>query len=279
MKISNIKFYVLAGFLALTACEGEEDPFNTDGSGFESQLAQLYVDAEALATNIYNRVDVALRDSVLNATDSAMIDGAKVTRSGSTVTIDFGNGVTGSDGKVRKGNISITETGSYMVANGSATAVLNNFSVDDEPVAGSVTAANQGNDSILITVNNLNYNNEFTFQSTKTVVWESGFNTPNDDSDDRYNLNGNGSGTETVASNMVVANISNNLVFDRICEHGVTEGKIDLTLSGDSVKYDNVGVDFIAGDGANSDGCDNLMRITVNQNGTEITVTRQFSGF
>jgi len=279
MKISNIKFYVIAGFLALTACEGDEDPFNPDGGGFEAKLGQLYVDAEARASNIYNRIDEARRDSVLEASDSTVIDGATVTRTGSDIKINFGNGVTGSDGKVRKGSIDVSESGDYLVPGGSLTATLNNYSVDDEPITGSLMAQNDGNDSISVTVTNLNYKNEFNFQSSKTIYWESGFSTINDVSDDRYQVGGSGTGTETAGNNQVVATFVDPMILDKTCEHSILEGVIDLTLSGDSVNYDGVGVNFIAGDGVNSDGCDNLFRIAVDQNGTNVTFTRQFSGF
>src|SRR5690606_9485642 len=82
-------------------------------------------------------------------TDSAVVDGATVIRSGSNISIDFGTGVIGQDGNTRKGLIQITEAGNYMT-NASLDIALQSYSVNDKAITGSLELDKVGTDFGLV---------------------------------------------------------------------------------------------------------------------------------
>ncbi len=272
----RIKFLPLALIFAastLVSCD-EDNPLGTS-SELETQLGEFYLEAESLGNSIYNNIDLARRDSIFNADDSAVVNGAVVKRTGTAFTIDFGNGVAGSDGKTRKGMITVAETGSYLTAGGQLSAALSNFKVDDVSIQGAFAIINNGNGSIDVAITGFKIGNEFSLNSNKNVIWKSGFATPTNAGDDRYDLSGSAIGTELAGNNMVTTTINETLVFDRLCQYGVTKGKVSLALTGDSISETTTGsIDFI-----DTDGCNNVARISIVKGTTSASVTRTFDGF
>lgn len=286
MKKNFFKMCIIAGILAMGACD-DEDPLGGGGANgdLEGRLAQYYLDGEALAFNLYNIIDRSRKDPSFIANDSTTIEGAKVKRTSPTaIEVDFTTiGVQGSDGKVRKGKILLTETGDYTTTGGSLGASFQNFSVDDKPVTGSLTATNQGNAQFQLSAVGMGINNEFTFGALKTITWTAGASTPNDETDDSYSISGSASGAEILADPNANASTFNGsisvtdpLVYADSCAFGIISGIMDLTLAGDSVTYDAVKVDFVA-----SDGCNNSASVTLKNTAAsqQLTTLKTFPAF
>lgn len=66
-----------------------------------------------------------------------------------TITIDFGDGCSGLNGRLRKGSLTITLTDSLRKAGAEYTVEFNDFSVDDYVVAGTQTVTNTGSEEVI----------------------------------------------------------------------------------------------------------------------------------
>lgn len=276
MKTRSIKLLAFVAALGFVACD-EDDPLGTGtATDIEARLGEYYLEAESEASNAYNIVDNALRDSTFIASDSSQVDGATVKRTGSNITIDFGNGVIGSDGITREGSIGVVETGDYTTTGGAVTATFNGYKKGGKTITGSLGATNNGTDSVTVTVTNFNVDNKFSFNTNKVLNWQSGFTTLTDLSDDHYLISGSSNGTETGTNNSFMSTVTTALDFDRACQYGIKSGVVDMTLSGDSVHFDKASVDFLS-----NDGCNNAATISLTNTATTttITLTRQFDGF
>ncbi len=272
MKTSIFKGTVLFLALGLVSCEGEE-LLGGEGS-VEQQLSEYLLEAEGIANNLYNKIDLARRDSSFINTDSTTIDGAVVTGNQDTITIDFTTaGTYGSDGKLRKGMVKAVETGSYLMVGGKISASLLNFSVDDVPVTGDIELQNQGNDSLTLKVTGLSVDNAYRLNSDKGIKWVAGFSTFQDVNDDIYRVGGDSDLEELGTNNGIGVVFTESLLYDRTCQFGVVSGILDLTLSGDSVRYNSGSIDFIAND------CNNAVNLTITTGDATLNFVKTFSGF
>lgn len=273
MNTRIFKFCALALVFGLVSCE--EDLLIGDEGSTEQLLGEYLFEAEGIASNVYNTIDLARRDSTFIATGATVVDGANVVSSGDTITVNYTTaGTYGADGKLRKGKLRAIESGNYLMVGGFMSVDLMSFSIDDVPVVGAIIARNEGNDSVSVNVQNFSVNSAFTFNSGKGIKWLSGFNTINDESDDRYKLGGTSTLSETAANNSVTVDFSDPLVYDRTCQFGAESGILDLSLSGDSVSYDSGSIDFIA-----SDGCNNAAILTIVKGDQTLNFTKTFDSF
>lgn len=269
-------FYSLAAAMAfgLSSCD-EEDPFGGSSAETEGRLAEFFVKTEGLANRLYKTVDQVMRDSLFLADDSTAINGGMARRNGANVTIDYGTGSAGSDGVIREGEITLVMTGNDFLQTGTQVAgSFNNYKEDDESVTGSFNIVNQGNNSFSTAVTNLSFGAEFSLSATKTVTWQSGFNTSNID-DDIYELTGSSNGAETATSNAMTATINEKFIYDATCSYGITQGLMDIGLTGDSLTFSSGSIDFIS-----SDGCNNVYTVSLtNTDNASVTITKVFDGF
>lgn len=264
---------VLVGF-TFTACEEDEGLFGNNS--VETQLGEQQLLAESLTSTVFNVVDRLLRDTSFTSGDTVTINNASAVRQGDTVRVLYGNGVVGADGTVTKGTLRVELTGNYLTAGSLAIVTLQNYQRDGDKVTGSLAIDNKSLGTIEIRVANFSVNNEFTFSATKNIIWTEGFSTFNDFSDDKYTLLGTANLAETNSNNAIASSINDTLQYDRSCQYGITQGIIDLTISGDSTKFDTGSIDFIK-----SDGCNNAVTITLTDTATsqQIVTPTQFSGF
>lgn len=275
------KYLILAlGFSATVACEGE-DILNGNGEdNLELKLSEFLVEAESNANELYTITDEVLRDSTFRADDSTTINGVVVVKDAATnlITIDFGTGVVGSDGKVRKGIISINQSGQdFLVTGTKASATFVGFKVDDKPVSGTFSVQNMGNFSFDADFDTISFDPKFKYSANKTVQWLEGFSTPDSIGDDKYQLTGTSNGvlTDSISAS-VNATITTAFVFEKACEYGILEGAMDMTFTGDSLSIQSGDIDFVAGDGINNDGCNNIYKLNFSD-GSSATLT--FEGF
>lgn len=260
--------FALATGLVLSSCEGD------DLSGGllerEVEIANRYLQVEASISNTYQMIDKVLRDSVFRATDSSIVDFAIVTRNGSNILIDFGNGVISPDGYVRQGSISILENGDYRTYGGFASANFTNYTLNQFNVQGSMQVTNYLPDSMLLGLNDFLTMDSIEMDGIKSIKWGAGFNT-SDVSDDRYSISGTASGTLDDGSLFSV--VTDPLQFDNTCEHRITTGMLDFELQLDTVNATGT-LDFI-----DSDGCQNLAKVSVERGDQSFQTARQFFGF
>ncbi len=275
--MKNSKFFaapLLVAIMALTvACE--ETSLEDLLSEGDAKVSESYVKTEAALLNLYSTIDGSLRDSTFMANDSAIVDGAKVLRMGSNISIDFGTGVIGADGSTRKGVIEITESGKYTTPAASLDIALQSYMVNDEEITGTIELDKNGSDFALI-VTNFSADQEIEISADKTISWKKGFTTLNNSADDVFDISGTALGVDMTDNRELSTSITEVMNYDRSCDFKVVSGIIELTLQpGDSIaEMTEAQIDFLA-----NDGCENLAKIKLKQGETELEVTKQFSGF
>ncbi len=73
-----------------------------------------------------------------------------INTSASTVTIDFGSGCTGPDGRIRKGKIIFTYTGTRLTVNATSTTTLQDFYIDGIKIEGTMNVKNVSPDALAV---------------------------------------------------------------------------------------------------------------------------------
>lgn len=259
-----------SGLILLTSCEG--DDILGGAAEAQKQLSESYLETEAAVSNIYNLAERVLRETDLQNGDSATVDGALVYQANDLVTIDFGTGIIGSDGLTRTGKLILSETGDYFTTGGQVALSFEQYTVNEKPVTGQLTVGNAGNNSLQLTATGFGVNGAFSLDAAKSITWKQGFDTKNDFDDDRFELSGTATGMDSTG-NTVNTTIITPLSFDRQCEFGLVSGIIDLSFAVDTSSSTG-SLDFIS-----EDACDNLVKISIQQEGNTFNFTNQFSGF
>lgn len=303
MKKMNYKFFGMALLaLAFTACE--EGELGASGET-EAKLGQLYVDAESAASQLFKNADEALRK--LDAGDPLpyTIDGATFNEDAGNpgnYILDYGTTGTNTRNKVIKGMIKFNASGTnYLTAGTTVGLTYDNYSEDDLAVTGGLNLTNSsanGGTSFTMDIQNLTIiddseteNKELVLNGSKSLDWTAGSATTGDVSDDVYTISDlpGGGGTtagynpdpttNTYQHSLNVA-FTAPLVIDNSCSYRLTQGIIDLTLTSTDdpspLTFTNATIDFLT-----SDGCDKFFSIKLvnTDNNSEISTTRQFTGF
>jgi hypothetical protein len=206
MKIKNlITFGACAiAFAAFTivACKKTADntaTATTEQSGMTADHAQL----ENANNDVIATADAAAAPG--GAANLRVTSCATVTRSfngtDSVLTIDFGTGCTGIDGRSRSGQIIVTYSGQYKDSGSTHTISYNNFYLDGYRIGGTKTVTNMGtavggsiagavwyqvtvNDSLYVTADSV-----ATMVGNRTRTWKNGYATPTR-TDDSYEIGG-----------------------------------------------------------------------------------------
>ncbi len=118
-----------------------------------------------------------------------------------TITIDFGAGCTGLDGRTRKGKIVTVYTGPMIVPGSQATTTFVNYYLDSLHIEGSHTIKNNSTSSVRVftrTVTNGKISkpsgNYIMWNATHTNTQTAGLGTPLFPLDDEFDITGNASG-------------------------------------------------------------------------------------
>lgn len=270
--IAYLSIFIGAGIMV--ACE-EQDLFGSQDAEVESRMGESLIELESQANEIYGILDRALRDSLFDAEDSTVIRGAKVLRSGTEITIDFGIGTVGPDGVTRSGAISVNATGEYLQSGSRFSGSFNQFKVEDETFGGSFDLSNAGNNVFSLKFNNFGPSSRFTLSMDKNFTWQQGITTPDDDADDQYKISGTSSGVEVESNNTITTTVKEDFLIDRSCAYNLVEGVMDITLVGDSLSFDQGSIDFLK-----DDGCNNIYEVTLESvEGAKVTVPLQFDNY
>ncbi|MFN8276684.1 MAG: hypothetical protein U0T84_04330 [Chitinophagales bacterium] len=258
--------------LALTSCRKETSSLTNE----EAKSGQDH----AVADNTFTETQHIADDAASSGTVSYKTGDAEGYLSGCAtvthdttatphqLTIDFGTGCTGPDGRVRTGKIIVSYTGRYKAPGSVKTFHFQGYSVN----------GNQVSDNSIRVVTNLGYNtaNHLTWDvqdsgsvilasNGGTILWDShrqremlsGESTPTI-YDDKYSVTGEAHGTTTTgAAFTATISAGNPLIRDLSCSYGkrkFTQGQITIDVTGKSPRL----LDF--GSGA----CDNIITVTVN---------------
>lgn len=236
----------------------------TDFDSESAQEASIFESSENDVDNMVGQVAQENGSIDQRLSSSAYFNSsgcAVVTRDSANhlVTIDFGTGCTGHDGRVRAGKIIIHYNGRYFDPGASWTVSYDSFYVDTRHIEGIRNVTNNGfnsNGNMNWTIDAQNMKvtrpdgswRSWNSQRTREMV--EGFG----DSlfvNDEYIINGNGNGSNSRGETMTV--VMTNLYRDNSC-HWITAGTVEITPSSRPAKL----VDFGNGN------CDDQATVTVN---------------
>jgi hypothetical protein len=183
-----------------------------------------------------------------------------------TVTIDFGDGCLGNDGRTRKGKILVNFTGPYRAAGTVITISTQNYFVENNQIIGNPLRVvenmgpnTEGHPEFKITVtgkvNFANNGGSIDWNSQRLREWTAGYNTFFL-ADDRYKITGSAFATNSNDDNWTSNIVSPLIVNMAIGCRQIVSGTI-LTTATDRPDRE---VDF--GDGS----CDNQFTVTINGN-------------
>ncbi len=182
-----------------------------------------------------------------------------------TITIDFGNGCLGIDGKLRKGKIITVYTGKMHIPGSTATTSFDGYYVDSFHIEGvhivqNTSSSNQKEFTVKVQdgkITNMNNGKWVSWTKNRVHTQVEGNGTPLWPFDDVYNISGTSNGSNSNGTSWSTE-ISSALVWKFIC-YWIVEGKVNITVNGSTGVLDY-------GDG----NCDNKATITVNGHVREI---------
>lgn len=262
---------LLSLLLLFTACSREDDMDQITQA--DERLAQedavLEAEFEEMEALSFESVDLQESGNMANA----ILVGTCVTLSLDTaqslLTVDFGPGCVGPDGKTRAGRLLITYQQRLWMPGGSRVVVPDSFYVDGRQIEGTLTLTNVSSSfQDPITINAVLVNGQVTWPNgdvatrsyDRTRVWERAANPAND----QLRITGSSAGT-TRAGVAYTTTIDQDLRYRRTCRaQGFrlpAEGIVTLQRAG---RPDLI-LDFGTGD------CDD--ELTLTRNGQSMTIT------
>ena len=272
--VSRLLILFFALFVVATACEDqEEQPFQ---SGIGEEDVEAMSSEEDLQT-AYDEIDLISVEANESLEDDGTLGGreqldetdrltrcATVThdKEAMTITIDFGDGCEGPDGKLRSGIIFITYTGRLFIPGSVWTFELRNYTVNGKHIEGKKTITNvSGSISDHVSFHKLIEDGKVTWpdgsfatrEVDKTFTWIRA----NNPLMDEVHVEGEASGSTRrgVAYNVTIIS---KIIWKRACRlRGVCVPVQGLKLV-ERRDHPDVLIDF--GDGQ----CDNMVTITKN---------------
>lgn len=277
MKKIQLTALLFSTVLIFSSCWRIDNNPETDTSDRASTAEAVFDDLESLTEDASKenttqaQMKILYGDSVQFTVDPAWPN----TTFPKTITIDFGEGVIGLDGKTRSGMITVVATGPYTDAGSVFTTTLDAYHVNEYHVQGTKVVTNNGlNES-----GNLNYNiiitdgsiansdgNITTWSSERNREWIGGQDTNwltgglEGILDDTYSITGVASGVTANGSSYSL-NITEPLIVSLNC-HWIKQGAIELSPEGLNVRT----LDYGNGE------CDNQATLSVNDNTYDITL-------
>lgn len=266
MKII-LQLFVVFILILLFSCEKKEKELNNDT---QSVIDNVYVD------NITENLLSTINDygfNYLNEEDHDVDTGVVVTITPQfptdsfpkTMIINYGNGITCSDGCFRKGKIIIVFDGKWIPDTTSginAEINFNSYSLDQVQIIGSFNVSCFRLDSISPQYTFQTDNSRLIFPDgentswtmNRSIKWSYGFNTLDNKGDDIFIISGNTTGINRNGLGYE-SDIKEPLLFNNSCFSGtITKGILELTPQGLSSRK----VDF------GNETCDKTAIVTIN---------------
>lgn len=243
-------------FLSLYSCkkeaildEIEEDKVMAEDNSIAEKNSD---DASIMSDEAYDKGELTSRGG------SGTLGGAIVTKDtiNKKITIDFGTGVIGRDGKIRKGKITITYTGPYYITGTVITQTFSNYFVNGHQITGTRTITNNGGNSWTIAASLT-----IIKSNGKTITWTS-TRTRTKIATGEFNITGSASGTTSTGKSYTIT-IGTPLYVKIACDN-IQSGTITYTRGTKSAT-----VDYSFGTGT---PCDDQAEVTLS-NGTKHVIT------
>ena len=280
--------YLLLGIFALglfSACEEEStldpsSPLSFD-EGIELSLDEAdmegtFEEIEEIALGVEEEAilgpDRRVAAPPINLWACASIDRDTANR---VITVDFGEGCEGTDGRVRKGKIVISynEKVRLHVPGASRTTEFVDFFVDDVLVGGKRTLANlMDSPEDFIRFQNTLEGGKLTFPDgssatrsyTRTRTWLRG----NNPRQDEFEITGSASGT-TREGNTYSMEITSPLIYKRNCRSSRVFIAVEGSKTVERSEKEEVQIDYGSGD------CDSIITLTVGDETREVDVRQE----
>ncbi len=244
MKKLLFHIFTFAAIVLFTFASCRKNDKVTDEDN-DIEAAEDNAYAEDVFGDVYKIMDEAAREQngfykneqSETGTLSCAIITADTTANPRKLTIDFGNGCVGKDGRTRTGKIIITFTGRYRTQGTVITHTFDNYTVNGNKVAGVKTVTNLGNNSR----NNLVFkievkgaeittsNGIISWESTREREWIAGQNTAAV-TDDEYSITGSAKGTNRKGRKFDIT-ITDPLHIKLNCKW-ITDGKLEVKPEG-----------------------------------------------
>ncbi|MCI4671417.1 MAG: hypothetical protein MRZ79_24965 [Bacteroidia bacterium] len=287
MKNVSLNFQTLLRFACIAAiatvfaaCTTEQDVVSqedTDLVLLDATAEDAFADAEEVSFEALEMTDESIYGRTFQTGSARALTNACVTITNDSVnrvlTIDFGTGCVGPDGRTRSGQIVIDYTRRLYWPGATLSVSLVNYMVDSVAIAGTKTYTNlmqNFRDTLSLNVTlsggsmTLANGNSATRSFTRTTTWVRGANPALDE----FWVDGSLQGSR-FNGNAFTRTINNTLVFRRGCRrrgvHNPVEGTVTITRSNGP----NIEVDF--GNGA----CDTFADVTVNGNTRTIDLSQR----
>ena len=256
--------------IGLTSCQ-QEEPIAAEVDNelvtMEAEIEATYEEVDEFTFEVMDRTDfTAEARPFLNPSNQLLPACATVTHDSinKIITIDFGTGCVGPDGKEREGQIIINYTQRLYWPGASLTISLNNYAVDDVQIKGTKTITNVSPNFLAnISLNTTLVGGQVTWpngdvatrQFTRTRTWVRAAHPINDE----FHVDGQVQGTRRngVAYNI---DILSTLVFKRKCR---LQG-IHIPVEGTKLIQRSGKPDVLVTYGTGT--CDHLIDVTVNGN-------------
>lgn len=129
-------------FLFFMSCEDAETPTinfeEEETAAFEAEESvENFFDAiESITTSAIKHTDPNSGGRTTEGTSDPELIGAEITVTTQRVEINFGEGVEGPDGRIRKGIIEVLFDGNWIMSGSKIWTVLNDFYIDDVKIEG-----------------------------------------------------------------------------------------------------------------------------------------------
>lgn len=296
--IRHSRLILLSTFIFLTLFSCKKETSETDTPQQQEEASVAATESEATAEIIFNDVF----DNVVGVNNDVGLEGTGVfgrTASSTSnerimgchtvsitqlvqgqffplrITIDFGTGCTGKDGRTRSGKIITEYTGRLIVAGKSSTTSFENYKVDSLSIEGTFKITNTGNSSLRqftvdvtgakLTKKTGNY---IKWNSHRVITQVQGLGTPEFYADDVFSLTGNASG-ELITNVFATAWESNikEALQKRFTCRWINQGIVEVTRQNLSSGSKWTGIlNYGTGD------CDNKAVLTVNGIAHQITL-------
>jgi len=299
MKLVSLKTTIFLAIISIASCKKEDENI-TPQQKQEFAMAASQADAEAElvfddlfdntlgvsdevgigGTGVFGTLKPSTNNgteaiSQVNRVDSNACFIVTTTQIGGTrfplqVTLDFGAGCLGRDGRTRKGKIIINYTGRLLVPGNSASVSFDGYSVNDIQVSGSYKITNTGTTAaraFTIEVSKAKLtqpNGNFTeWNSTRSIVQVAGELTPVIALDDVFSVGGEANGMVKRGDKIYQwsTRITESLVKRFNCPR-IVRGTIELRKGNTAIAVLDYG----------SGVCDNKATFTVNGTVYEITL-------
>ncbi len=267
---------VLLTVMFISSCRKDSTPIldaldhqtTNDEMAADSEFDDILKTAEEAVDSIWTAVEFPVTISV-GACATVTADTAS-----NNITIDFGSGCEGYDGRIRSGKILVHYIGYYRDPGSVLSVTLDGYTVDDITVEGELTymaAQRDAHGHLTLSVNvkngKLTYNEtgkSITWTTIKSMTWTEGENT-GDLFDDVFEVSGNSSGVSsaglTFSTNITAPITTKTACWNQHIYYPVS-GIKEIHPAGLPVRS----VDF--GDGS----CDKTVVITVNHDTYTITL-------